>query len=78
MNVTKSPILDALNAESYAWLSTQCPELLTAIETEIANGRSPEAIARLVAAHVGSERQALATRCFQAASYIQRNMERVR
>lgn len=33
-----SPILQALDAESYNWLSVQAPELLTAIEAEVANG----------------------------------------
>lgn len=69
-----SPILQALDAESYNWLSVQAPELLTAIEAEVANGKTPEAIGRMVAAHVGPDRTALAIRCQQAAAYIQRGM----
>lgn len=71
-----SPILQALDAESYDYLSTAAPELLTAVEQEVANGRSPEAIGRMVAAHVGSDRTALAIRCRQAAAYVQRMQDR--
>lgn len=78
MNPTKSPILDALNADSYNWLSTTAPDLLNAVEAEVQNGKTPEAIARLVASHVGPEREALAIRCRQAAAHVQRMQERVK
>lgn len=70
--VTRSPILDALDAESHEYLGNTAPELLSAIESEIASGMRPDAIRRLVAAHVGSDRQALAVRCLQAARHAAR------
>ena len=56
---TRSPILDALNFESYQWLALQAPELIDAIESEVAAGRTPEQIQRIVSGHVGAEREAL-------------------
>lgn len=70
---TTSPIIAALDRDSYDWLSTAAPELLDAIESEVAAGRTPEAVGRMVAAHVGAERSALAIRCQQAAAYIARS-----
>lgn len=68
----RSPIVEALNADSWQWLSTTAPELLDAVESEVASGKSPDQIARLVAAHVGPERNALATRVLQAAMHVER------
>lgn len=68
----RSPVLDALDADSYQWLATQAPDLLTAIELEMGDGRSPDQLQRLVAAHVGPEREALANRVYQAARHILR------
>jgi type II secretory pathway component PulF len=69
---TRSPILDALDIESYQYLSIAAPDLLAAIEAEVENGKSADQIQRLVAAEIGPEREALARRCRQAASYIER------
>jgi len=70
-----SPVLAALDADSYSWLSTQAPELLDAVEQEIAAGRTPQFLMRQVAAHVGPEREALAMRVYQAARHIERMHE---
>lgn len=67
-----SPVLDALDAESYEWLGTQAPELLSAIEAEIAAGKKPAQLSRMVSAYVGPERDGLAKRVLQAAKYVER------
>lgn len=72
MTISRSPILDALDAESWQWLSATAPELLSAIESEVASGKSPAQIGRLVSAHVGAERNALTVRVFQAARHCVR------
>ena len=70
---TQSPILAALDRESYLWLAAQSPDILSAVEDEVASGTKPEAIYRMVSQHVGSERQALAIRVHQAANHIARS-----
>lgn len=70
--VTRSPILDALDADSWQWMSATSPELLDAIEREVADGKTPAQIQRTIAAHVGPERNALATRAYQAARHCAR------
>lgn len=42
--VTMPALERALDAESYEWLATNQPDILTAIETEIGNGHTPEQI----------------------------------
>lgn len=65
-----SPIVIALNAESYDWLSAQNPDLVSAIEAEVAAGTKAETIYRMVSQYVGPERQALAVRVRQATHHI--------
>lgn len=72
MSKNRSPIVDALNAESYQFLSTIAPDLLNAIEGEIGNGKTAEQIKRMIIGHVGPEREALANRAFQAAQHVER------
>ena len=69
-NVKRSPILEALDQESYDYLETAFPDLLAAIETEVRAGKTPEKVMKLVLQAVGPDRLALAYRCQQAAHYI--------
>jgi hypothetical protein len=68
----RSPILDALDLDSYDWLSTQAPELMDAIAQEVAAGKSPEQIRRIIVGYIGPDRLALAERAAQAAAYVER------
>lgn len=70
MTPKQSPILDALDADSYEYLADANPELLAAIEKEVQRGLSPLEIKRMVTLHVGYDRLALALRCYQAARFI--------
>ena len=67
-----SPLIAALDADSYEYLSTQSPELLSAIEAEVAAGKTPSQCARLVSQYVGPERDGLARRVYQAAAHVER------
>ena len=58
----------ALDAESYEWLATNQPDILTAIETEIGNGHTPEQIKWRVLRR--TNRLEIAMRCEQAARHI--------
>jgi hypothetical protein len=62
----------ALDRESYEWLASQHPDILEAVETEVAAGRTPESIRLFVIRKTG--RDELAARCEQAA-YHCRAME---
>lgn len=59
----------ALNAESWDWLQEANYPLARALATEIAHGATPADIRHYVMAHTG--RPALASRCYQAAEYLQ-------
>ena len=69
-NNRRSPILEAIDAESYDYLETAFPDLLIAIETEVKAGKTPEKVMKLVLQAVGQDRLALAYRCQQAAHHI--------
>lgn len=58
----------AFNAESYAYLEREWPEILAAIETEISNGHTPEEIKRF--ALQWTCRFEMAMRCYQASCYV--------
>lgn len=75
MKNSKSPLLEAIDADAYVWLEQQAPVYLTAIEQELAAGRTPDQIRRLVGEAVGPERSAFALRCYQAAKHVQRMQE---
>ena len=60
----------ALDRISYEWLATQFPDLVTAIEQDMARGATPAAIKFLVSRHVGPDRDGLALRCEQAARHM--------
>lgn len=68
----QSPLLAALDAESYEYLVQAAPGIAEAVESEVLAGRTPEQIRRMVLQHVGSERAALAERCCQAARFLAR------
>jgi hypothetical protein len=59
----------ALDAESYEWLATNQPDILTAIEVEIGNGHTPEHIKWRVLRR--TNRFEIAIRCEQAARHIE-------
>lgn len=66
---TAMPALErALDAESYEWLATNQPDILTAIEIEIANGHTPEQIKWRVLRR--TNRFEIAMRCEQAARHV--------
>lgn len=45
----------ALDQESYEWMSANVPDILRALETEIANGHTPYEARMLVVQHSGRE-----------------------
>ena len=59
---------DALDAESLEWLNDNKPQLVDALEVEIANGATPQEIKRLVIRH--TQRIELALRLEQATRAI--------
>lgn len=62
---------DALDAESFDYLTVHAPRLLDAIEFELNSGRSPGQLRRMVQDNIGPERAGLALRVEQAARAIQ-------
>lgn len=70
--IAKMPALQAaLDRESYEWLAMNAPAILDALETEIAQGRSPEQVYLWVLGEYG--RDELAQRLRQAARNMQSN-----
>lgn len=68
--IESHPLRDALDAESYDWLTTHAPRLLDAIEQELVQGKTPEQLRRIVQDNIGAERVGLALRIEQAARAI--------
>lgn len=68
---TPSPILQALDRRAYDYLEASNPELLAAIEAEVASGATPEAIKRKVAAY-SPHAQELTVTIRQAAQHAAR------
>lgn len=66
---------DALDAESFDYLTVHAPRLLDAIEFELSNGRSPAQLRRMVQDNIGAERAGLALRVEQAARAIQKQKQ---
>lgn len=58
----------ALDKVSYEWLTEAYPELVEAIEAEVAQGATPTQVKRFVLGH--TQRVELALRCEQAARHI--------
>lgn len=58
----------ALDRESYEWLAANVPDVLTALETEMKNGRTPRETRLFVLREYG--REELAARIEQAARHI--------
>lgn len=69
---TPSPILAALDRESLDYLTVNAPEIVTAVEEELAAGKTPDAIYRAVIRHIGPDRAALSARIYQAACALAR------
>lgn len=66
---TAMPTLErALDAESYEWMATNQPNILTAIEAEVAKGRTPDQIKWRVLRI--TNRFEIAMRCEQAARHV--------
>jgi len=65
---TMLTLRDALDKESYEWMSGAVPEVLDALEREVAGGRTPEQVKLFVLKHTG--RLELALRCEQAARHL--------
>lgn len=59
-----------LDRESYEWLAAAHPDILAAIEAEVAAGRTAEQIRLFVVRHTG--RAEIAQRCEQAARWVER------
>lgn len=70
--MTKTPLIDALDNESYEWMLSNHPILLDAVQKEIAAGKTPDDIRKLALRHVGPERDGLVRRCEQVARYLVR------
>lgn len=68
--IIKMPTLQAaLDRESYEWLATNAPDILTALEVEVAKGMTPDQIYLFVVGQYG--REELAQRLRQAARNMQ-------
>lgn len=61
---------EVLDRESYDWLSSHQPDIVEAIEREVANGASPRDVWLFVMRQTG--RDELAARCLAAARYVAR------
>lgn len=57
-----------LDKESYSWMAANHPEVLDAIEAEVAAGRSPQDVRLFVLRQTG--RIEIALRCEQSARYV--------
>lgn len=75
MAVTGYHIDAALDAMSYDWLLQVDPDLLRALERDLAAGATPKAIRQRVIERTG--REELAARCEQAARHATAVMERM-
>jgi len=60
----------ALDAESHEWLAGNAPLILSALEREVAGGKTPEQIKLFVLRQTG--RFEIALRCEQAARHLER------
>jgi hypothetical protein len=68
-SVTMPTLQQALDAESYEWLAGYSPVILSALEREVAGGRTPEQIKLFVLRQTG--RIEIALRCEQVARHIE-------
>lgn len=69
---TRAPAATALALDKYSheWLSSNYPDLVTAIEIDMTRGATPQGIRFLVQQRVGPDRESLALRCEQAARHM--------
>lgn len=74
-NGSSNPIAEALDKMSYDYLSTAFPDLIMAIDIEVAQGSSPERLRFITQRHVGADRENLALRVEQAARYMRRRIQ---
>ena len=69
MIMRKMPAIDeAINQESWLWMSDNLPELAEAIRAEVKSGANGPDIRRHVMQH--TQRPRLAVRCEQAAEFV--------
>jgi hypothetical protein len=59
---------EALDAESYEWMAERYPQILKALEREIAGGKTPEQVRLFVLLQTG--RPEISQRCEQVARHI--------
>jgi alpha-mannosidase len=64
-----------IDAQSYNWLNSNYPDILTAVEQAVANGQTPDGIKSFVSRETYGLRVELALRCYQAARHIKRQAE---
>jgi hypothetical protein len=69
----KANVIRAVDADAYEYLSAFAPYYIAEIERDLAEGMTPDAIKRAVAAEVGPERVNLSNRCEQAARHVVRS-----
>jgi len=69
----KSPLINAIESESYEYLLQHAPDFLDAIQSELDNGKTVDEIRYLLTVELGSDRIALVRRCVQAANWIVNN-----
>lgn len=65
---TMVTLQQALDAESYEWLAGNHPVILSALEREVAGGRTPDQVKLFVLRQTG--RYEIALRCEQVARHI--------
>lgn len=61
----------AINSDGWEWLQNNAPDYATAVQKEVAAGKSPDQIYRYMLVELGLHREPLARRCRQAAAYLQ-------
>lgn len=69
-NKTFPTLEEAINEESYNWVSENYPALAKALEEEVKAGGKPEDIRRFIVAQ--TQREALALRLEQAAKHLKK------
>lgn len=69
------PIAEAIDRESYEYLSTTWPDLLDAIDIRVKQGAKPERLRRYTQSLVGADREGIALRVEQAARHSRRIQE---
>ena len=68
--MSANSITTVLDAIAYEWLSTNYPQLVKAIDTELDRGSAPGDVRFVVQQHSGADHDELALRCEQAARHL--------